>query len=129
MDIVCTGKGVVVPPGARVHQVLRDGYTLYAGVECHDGRPITESLRYKEAVQRGLPIVFCADALVDSMECLSVAGKEQLWVDKYAPQTVKDLIGHGSVAAQVAQWLSLTVRTPSERGLLLTGPQVSGKAR
>lgn len=127
LDIVCTGKGVVVPVGARVHQVLRDGYTLYAGVECHDGRPITESLRYKEAIQRGLPIVFCGDALVDSMDCLSVASNE-LWVDKYAPKTVKDLIGHGTVASQVAQWLSLTVRPPSEKGLLLTGPPGIGKS-
>jgi len=128
MDIVCTGRGVVVPPGARVHQVLREGYTLYAGASCHDGRPITESLRYKEAIQRGLPIVFCVDALVDSMDCLSVAGKEMLWVDKYSPKTVKDLIGHSSVCSQVAQWLSLAVRPPSERGLLITGPPGIGKS-
>lgn len=127
MDIVCTGRGVVVPPGSRVHQVLRQGYTLYAGNVCNDGRPITESLRYREAVQRGLPIVFCADALADSMDGLSVASNE-LWVDKYAPQTVKDLIGHSSVCSQVAQWLSLTVRPLSERGLLLTGPPGIGKS-
>ena len=126
MDIVCTGK-VVVPVGARIHSVLREGYTLYVGTVCYDGRPITESLRYKEAIQRGIPIVFCVDALVDSMDCLSVTSKE-LWVDKYAPRTVKDLIGHGSVAAQVAQWLSLTVRPPSEKGLLLTGPPGIGKS-
>jgi replication factor C subunit 1 len=41
---------------------------------------------------------------------------------------VKDLIGHGSVAAQVAQWLSLTVRPAGERGLLLTGPPGIGKS-
>ena len=126
MDIVCTGK-VVVPVGARIHSVLREGYTLYAGVTCYDGRPITESLRYKEAIQRGIPIVFCVDALADSMDCLSVASNE-LWVDKYAPQTVKDMIGHGTVAAQVAQWLSLAVRPPSERGLLITGPPGIGKS-
>ena len=127
MDIVCTGKGAVVPPGARVHQVLREGYTLYAGATCHDGRPITESLRYREAVQRGIPIVFCGDALADSMDCLSVASNE-LWVDKYSPKTVKEIIGHSSVCSQVAQWLSLTVRPPSERGLLLTGPPGIGKS-
>jgi len=128
MDIVCTGKGVVVPPGARIHSVLREGYTLYAGVTCHDGRPITESLRYREAVQRGIPIVFCGvDALADSMDCLSVAGKEELWVDKYSPKTVKEIIGHGTVVAQVAQWLSLAVRPVGERGLLLTGPPGIGK--
>lgn len=129
MDIVCTGKGVVVPPGARIHSVLREGYTLYVGTVCHDGRPIIESLRYREAVQRGIPIVHCGiDALADSMDCLSVAGKEELWVDKYAPQTVKEIIGHGTVVAQVAQWLSLTVRPPGERGLLLTGPPGIGKS-
>lgn len=129
MDIVCTGKGVVVPPGARIHSVLRQGYTLYAGVTCHDGRPITESLRYREAVQRGIPIVFCGmDAMADSMDCLSVAGKEELWVDKYAPKTVKDMIGHGTVCSQVAQWLSLAVRPPGEKGLLLTGPPGIGKS-
>ena len=129
MDIVCTGKGVVVPPGARIHSVLRQGYTLYAGVTCHDGRPITESLRYKEAIQRGIPIVHCGiDALVDSMDCLSVAGKEELWVDKYSPKTVKEIIGHSTVVAQVAQWLSLAVRPASEKGLLLTGPPGIGKS-
>ena len=55
MDIVCTGKGVVVPVGARVHQVLREGYTLYVGTVCNDGRPIIESLRYREAVRGGFP--------------------------------------------------------------------------
>jgi len=128
MDIVCTGKGVVVPVGARVHQVLREGYTLYVGTVCNDGRPIIESLRYREAVQRGIPIVFCGDALADSMDCLSVAGKEELWTDKYSPKTVKDLIGHSSVCSQVAQWLSLTVRPAGERGLLLTGPPGIGKS-
>jgi len=129
MDIVCTGKGVVVPPGARIHSVLRQGYTLYAGVTCHDGRPITESLRYREAVQRGIPIVHCGiDALADSMDCLSVAGKEELWVDKYAPRSSKEIIGHGTVVAQVAQWLSLAVRPPGEKGVLVTGPPGIGKS-
>jgi replication factor C subunit 1 len=127
MDIVCTGKGVVVPPGARIHSVLREGYTLYAGVTCNDGRPITESLRYREAVQRGIPIVFCVDAMADSMDCLSVASKE-LWTDRYAPKTVKEIIGHSTVVAQVAQWLSLAVRPASEKGLLLTGPPGIGKS-
>lgn len=128
MDIVCTGKGVVVPPGVRIHSVLREGYTLYAGVTCHDGRPITESLRYREAVQRGIPIVFCGvDALADSMDCLSVAGKEMLLTDKYRPLSSKEIIGHGTVAAQVAQWLSLAIRPPGESGLLLIGPPGIGK--
>ena len=127
MDIVCTGKGVVVPVGARVHQVLREGYTLYVGTVCNDGRPIIESLRYREAVQRGIPIVFCGDALADSMDCLSVAGKEELWVEKYSPKTVKEIIGHSSVCSQVAQWLSLTVRPAGEKGVLLTGPPGIGK--
>jgi len=117
---------VVVPPGARIHSVLREGYTLYVGTACHDGRPITESLRYREAVQRGIPIVICVDELADSMDCLSVASKE-LWTDRYAPKTVKEIIGHGTVVAQVAQWLSLAVRPASEKGLLLTGPPGIGK--
>ena len=86
MDIVCTGKGVVVPVGARIHSVLRKGYTLYAGTACHDGRPITESLRYREAVQHGFPIVYCGmDALAESVDRLTLAApreKEELWVDK-----------------------------------------------
>lgn len=117
---------MVVPPGARIHSVLREGYTLYVGTACHDGRPITESLRYREAVQRGIPIVICVDELADSMDCLSVASKE-LWTDRYAPKTVKEIIGHGTVVAQVAQWLSLAVRPASEKGLLLTGPPGIGK--
>ena len=129
MDIVCTGKGVVIPVGARVHQVLRDTYTLYAGVACHDGRPITESLRYREAFRRGIPIVYCGEIeLADSMSRLSVSGqKEELWVDRYRPKTVKEIIGHGTICAQVAQWLSLAKRPPEARGLLLTGPPGIGK--
>jgi hypothetical protein len=67
------------------------------------------------------------DAMADSMDCLSVASKE-LWVDKYSPKTVKEIIGHSTVAAQVAQWLSLSVRPPGEKGLLLTGPPGIGKS-
>ena len=71
--------------------------------------------------------MFCGDALADSMDCLSVAGKEELWVEKYSPKTVKEIIGHSSVCSQVAQWLSLTVRPAGEKGVLLTGPPGIGK--
>jgi replication factor C subunit 1 len=67
------------------------------------------------------------DAMADSMDCLSVASKE-LWTDRYAPKTVKEIIGHSTVVAQVAQWLSLAVRPASEKGLLLTGPPGIGKS-
>jgi replication factor C subunit 1 len=65
--------------------------------------------------------------MADSMDCLSVASKE-LWTDRYAPKTVKEIIGHSTVVAQVAQWLSLAVRPASEKGLLLTGPPGIGKS-
>ena len=40
-----------------VHKVLRPGYKLYIGSECNDGRPITESWRYKQAIKLGIPII------------------------------------------------------------------------
>ena len=39
------------------HCVPQRGYTLYVGDKCNDGRPITESWKFKRARELGLNIV------------------------------------------------------------------------
>ena len=60
MDIAITGnfnKDSINGKKLTIHKVLRPGYKLYVGSECNDGRPITESWRYKQAIKLGIPIV------------------------------------------------------------------------
>jgi hypothetical protein len=60
MDIAITGnfnRDSIDNTKRIIHKVLRPGYKLYVGSECNDGRPITESWRYKQALKLGIPIV------------------------------------------------------------------------
>jgi len=119
MDIVVTGNAVP-PPGARIHKVLRKGYTLYAGTHCHDGRPITESASYQEAVRLGCSIV-CIPPIIEKKTV-----HENLWVDAYAPTTLADVIGHKDSIAQLTSWLA---SWPTQgRGALISGPPGIGKS-
>ena len=56
MDIAISGN-VEVDKKYTIHNVLKPGYTLYVGTHCNDGRPITHSWRYKQAIKLGIPIV------------------------------------------------------------------------
>jgi replication factor C subunit 1 len=106
---------------------LRKGYTLYAGATCNDGRPITESARYQEAIRLGIPVIY------DTPIIHSHENKKQehitstdLWVDKYAPTTLTDVIGHKESIAQLKQWLE---SWPTQgRATLLSGPPGIGKS-
>ena len=79
--------GICPPTSQRLHKVLRPGYTLQLGTTCHDGRPITESWRYKEAKRRGIPI-----AMKRPKVGTHVKEKHQLLVDKYTPTSVEHII-------------------------------------
>ena len=119
MNIVITGNAVP-PPGVRVHKVLRKGYTLYAGTHCHDGRPITESASYQEALRLGCSIV-CREMAVDTKKA-----HDNLWVDTYAPSSLAEVIGHKDSITQLTSWLT---SWPSQgRGALISGPPGIGKS-
>jgi replication factor C subunit 1 len=53
------------------------------------------------------------------------AQPSELWVDKYRPKTLKDVIGHSAQIAELLRWL----KDPAakERAVLITGPPGIGK--
>jgi replication factor C subunit 1 len=112
--------GICPPTSQRLHKVLRPGYTLQLGTTCHDGRPITESWRYKEAKRRGISILAKKPAVGVPMK-----EKQELLVDKYAPTSISNIIGHKDVIQQITAWLSTwSYKKP---GLFITGPPGIGK--
>lgn len=125
MDIVTTGSILSkLTKNKIVHNTLRPGYKLYAGSECNDGRPISESWKYKQAVKMGIPIV---KATSKPMLETIIEAKE-LFVDKYKPKSLKDVIGHKTEIQQITSWLqSWDNGIPSERGVIVTGPPGIGK--
>ena len=129
MDVVLTGKGAAERLGTAVHKrhkVLRPGYQLVVGSECNDGRPITESWRYKQAIKRGIPIVREPVSTVSASAVTRVT--KPMLVDKYAPQKIQDIIGHKESIQQLRTWLSSWDKGyPEQRGVLVTGPPGIGK--
>jgi len=118
MNIVKTGN--TSRQEGRVHKVLRKEYVLHAGTHCNDGRPITESARYQEAVRLGIPIV------LESSKEEQKGSRDDLWVDRYAPKTLADVIGHKESIAQLTQWIKAW---PTQgRGALMSGPPGIGKS-
>ena len=84
-DIVQTG--ICPPTNNRLHKVLRPGYQLQLGSCCRDGRPITESWRYKEAKRLGIPLI------QTEHEHHEIAPhKKKLLVDQYTPTSINDII-------------------------------------
>jgi DNA polymerase III delta prime subunit len=96
---------------------------LELGTACHDGRPITESWRYKEAKRLGIPILKKKPAVGSVHQVLKE--KQELLVDKYAPTSVEHIIGHKDAIQQITTWLSSW--EPKKPGLLITGPPGIGK--
>lgn len=118
MDFVKTGN--TTRQEGRSHKVLRKGYVLQAGTHCNDGRPITESARYQEAIRLGIPI------LLEPSKEERKGGRDDLWVDRYAPKTLADVIGHKESIAQLTQWIKAW---PAQgRGVLMSGPPGIGKS-
>jgi replication factor C subunit 1 len=107
-----------------VHKVLRPGYKLYIGSECNDGRPITESWRYKHALKLGIPIIREKPQVATEHH---YEGKE-MFVDKYTPKSISDIIGHKEQINQITNWLqSWSSAYPETRGIIVTGPPGIGK--
>lgn len=127
MDIVITGNyNKDSLKNKTIHKVLRPGYKLYIGTECNDGRPITESWRYKQAQKLGIPIVRKAPV---AAEVQPTYIKKQMFVDKYSPSSISDIIGHKEQINQIVNWLQLWNNKPpdGQRGILVTGPPGIGK--
>ena len=57
MDIAISGNIDINDDKYTIHNMLKPGYTLYVGSQCNDGRPITHSWRYKQAIKLGIPII------------------------------------------------------------------------
>lgn len=127
MDIVITGnynKDSINGKKLTVHKTLRPGYKLYVGSECNDGRPITESWRYKQAIKLGIPIIRGKPQVAPQQHYEA----KEMFVDKYAPKTISDIIGHKEQINQITNWLqSWDQGTPETRGILVTGPPGIGK--
>ena len=130
MNITISGNHNKSPINTKkytIHKVLRPEYKLHIGSECNDGRPITESWRYKQAVKLGIPIV----RKQPQVAALKVGVSKEMFVDKYAPKSVSDIIGHKEQIKQITEWLqswdSVTTQYPDKRGILITGPPGIGK--
>jgi replication factor C subunit 1 len=119
MDIVCTGS-ITVPTGKRIHKVIRPGYVLHAGAKCNDGRPITESWRYQQAQKQGIPIIHAPQKIARPK--VAPPNNQELWVDKYTPSTIADIIGHKEPIQQLTQFLQA-----GRGGILIVGPPGIGK--
>ena len=118
MDVVCTGS-ITVPTGKRLHKVLRPGYVLHAGEQCNDGRPITESWRYQQAQKQGNPII---PMKMKRPKVACPVVNQELWVDKYTPSTIAEIIGHKEPIQQLTQFLQA-----GRGGVLIVGPPGIGK--
>jgi replication factor C subunit 1 len=110
-----------------IHPIVRTGCTLHVGNKCNDGRPITESWKYKQAVKLGVPIVHTG---VHPRVPLAKKQKvtKELLVDKYSPKRLSDIIGHKDAIQQLLGWLSQWDHGyPEVRSVLATGPPGIGK--
>jgi replication factor C subunit 1 len=120
-----------------VHKTLRPGYKLYIGSECNDGRPITESWRYKQAIKLGIPIIREKPQVAPQQHYEA----KEMFVDKYSPKSISDIIGHKEQINQITNWLqswdqgtpersesgAVVTAYPETRGVLVTGPPGIGK--
>lgn len=120
-SIIITGAGALpLKKGSHpIRKILRPGVKLYLGTECNDGRPITESARYKEAIKKGIPMIRKAPTIVIEKE------KKEPFVTKYAPKAISDIIGHKESIQQLTNWL--TSWPSQQKGVLITGPPGIGK--
>lgn len=124
-----TGNYINNSKKLNVHKVLKPGYKLYCGIQCNDGRPITESWRYKQAVKMGIPIVRKAPSVGSNGSVNGDTETKKMFVDKYSPKSVSDVIGHKEAINQIATWLQSwsAAKPPEVRGIIVTGPPGIGK--
>ena len=118
-----------------LRSIVRPDTTLIVGAECNDGRPITESYRYKQAVAKGIPII-CTESqkkpILGTFSKSSGVLKEnrvrEPLVNKYSPKSVSNIIGHKEQITTITNWLnSWNDSIPEQRAILVSGPPGIGK--
>lgn len=116
--------------------IVRPNVALHVGSRCNDGRPITESAKYKEAVRLGVPIVKEKRIVVRSKTVANANANATgnatatLFVEKYKPASSKQIIGHKKEIEQIRTWLQqydMANEKDKKKGLLVTGPPGIGK--
>ena len=115
--------GIAPPPpkeGLVPVRTLRPDTVLYAGIRCHDGRPITASRLFQEAIRLG-----CTIRRAKPSAPTPVAAKGMLLTTFAAPTTLSHVLGHKSEIAVLKDWLAAWPR--KGRAVLLVGPPGIGK--
>jgi replication factor C subunit 1 len=89
------------------------------------GSRSTGRWKHAEAVRTGIPIISEADLLASTPVA---AAPTELWVDKYKPRKLKEVVGNADGLATLQTWLSgWTVEMSAPHGALVTGPPGIGK--
>jgi replication factor C subunit 1 len=129
MNVSVTGSfniNILDPTQYIIHRTVNQVQKLYVGSECNDGRPITESWRYKQAVKLGIPIIRKIPQIAKNQD--NTYKNNELFTTKYSPKTVGDIIGHKEQINQITSWLqSWESGVPLQRGVIITGPPGIGK--
>ena len=108
------------PAGYIAVRTLRPDTVLYAGIRCHDGRPITASRLYQEAVRLG-----CTIRRARPIPPKTVSTPTQLLADRVAPKSFADVVGHKSEITTLRNWIGAW---PAQgRAVLIVGPPGIGK--
>lgn len=115
-----------------LRSIVRPNTTLIVGSECNDGRPITESYRYKQAIAKGTTIIHTNQSVKKKKppvgELKENTGAKQMLVDKYSPKSVNNIIGHKEQIKTIADWLTnWNNNIPEQRAVLVSGPPGIGK--
>lgn len=108
-------------PSAGLTRVrtLRPDTILYAGTRCHDGRSITASRLYQEAVRLGCTIRRTRPTPSKA------AAPQALLSDRVAPTALAAMVGLKNEHAQLREWI--TTWPAQGRAVLLAGPPGIGK--
>jgi replication factor C subunit 1 len=106
-------KGFRIQKGLSLNGQLVIGYKRADG----SGGPIESSLLYKLAQLKSVPIYRENDVYANS--------ETQLWVDKYRPRALNQVIGHADQIRQLREWLSTWPAKGS--AVLISGPPGIGK--
>jgi replication factor C subunit 1 len=118
----------ITEPEYALYNIPQNGVKLIVGNKCNDGRPITESWRYKKAISNKSHIIH-----IKNENGVKKNGEtKEPFVTKYAPKTINDLIGHKEQIIIIQNWLKEWQKEwqkgyPSNRGILISGPPGIGK--